>query len=232
MIVWAGVSAAIAGDVQAPYSVMYEEGCRCLRFEYGSGHVPARVDVPFGDVVGVASVPAEGDLHDIVLRTRSGPDRLVYRAPCPIAMDYGLRFANNLGLALTGEGAAVCSDRMQESLERWVESVPDVQKVHTLEVALADVDARDRRDRSREDLLSGLSNQRGMLAYCFTEAHAVGQGRFRLVLDDEGHPRSVRAVETAGSSAVDTCVVETLLAAQQPLGADHGKAWVTVGFNP
>lgn len=223
----------MAATEPAPYSVTYEPSCRCLRFVYSEDRSPDHVDVPFGDVVEVVAVLGEDELHEIRVRTRSGEDLLAYRAPCMIARDFGLRFANNLGMVLSGPAAdPECPDRMGQALERWVASVPQPKRVLTLDVALADVDARDRRDRSRADVMEGLSSQRGILAYCFTAEEVVGEGQFRLVLDHEGRAKSVRTVTSVGTTSVDACVLEALSAAPGPIATSHGRAWVTVGYQP
>jgi hypothetical protein len=224
MVVWMAVSGAWAGEERAPRSAIFVPECACIRLEYAAADPTEVVEIPRSSVVALVVEPGPDDLFDISLRTSSGADQLIYRAPCLFARDFGSRFGGRLGLPMLGPAVdTMCPDKVGPAAHAWAAAkAPE---------SLADVDAHDRRGEARLDVQRGLSSQRPLLAACFVREARTGEGTFRLALDVAGAATSARIVESTGSAKVDDCISKGLLGAPAAVSDRRGRAWVDVGFH-
>jgi hypothetical protein len=226
--VWLWASVAWAGEERAPHSATWRAECNCVRLVYDDGH---QVDVPMANVESVLVHERPDGLHEIALHT-AGEDVVVYRAPCLLARDFGLRFATNGGFTLTGaDPASMCLDSASSDVAEWRESVQDFTMVSGLALSLVELEASGS-GGPRLDVQRNLSAQRGTLAHCFTEEHARGAGSYKLVFGQTGAVATARTMHTTGSDAVDACITDTFMAVPGPVGDGRGRARVDVAFAP
>lgn len=229
MSVWLWASVAMAGEERAPHSATWRTECNCVRLVYDDGH---QVDVPLPTVASVLVIERPDGLHEIALHTTAGEDVVVYRAPCLLARDFGLRFATNGGFTLTGaDPLSMCPDSISADMEEWRESVQDFTMVSSLGLSLVQLEASGS-GGPLLDVQRNLSGQRGTLAHCFTEEHARGAGSYKLVFGQTGAVTTARTMHTTGSAVVDACITDTLLAVPGPVGDGRGRARVDVAFQP
>lgn len=229
MSVWLWASVAFAGEERAPHSATWRSECNCVRLVYDDGH---QVDVPLPSVASVLAIARPDGLHEIALHTTGGEDVVVYRAPCLLARDFGLRFATNGGFTLTGvDPATMCPDSISSDVAEWRESMQDFTMVSNLGLSLVQLEASGS-GGPLLDVQRNLSAQRGTLAHCFTEENAHGAGSYKLVFGQTGAVAVARTMHTTGSDVVDTCITDTLLAVPGPVGDGRGRARVDVAFEP
>jgi hypothetical protein len=227
--VWFWASMAWAGEERPPHSATWRDECSCVRLVYDDGR---QVDVPIASVASVVVRAREDGLHEIALHAVDGADVVVYRAPCLLARDFGLRFATNGGYTLTGaDPATLCRDTASQDVAEWRESVQDFTMVRSLGLPLVELEASGS-GGPRLDVQRNLSAQRATLAHCFTEERARGAGSYKVVFAQSGAVQAARTTHTTGSDAVDACITGTLLGVPGPVGDGRGRVRVDVAFEP
>jgi hypothetical protein len=182
--------------------------CDCVRASWGREAEELVVEVPRVDIAAVVQTATADGQQEVSLRTKSGAELLLQRAPCPPSLYVATNYAALLQVSRIGDAAdTACADLLGpvEDYERR-----RFTKVDQLEVALVSVAVTDRRGDPLLDVQRGLSGARALLAHCFvSNGTPSGSAEVRFVARADG---TLDRVKTSGEmdDAVGPCLTTRL----------------------